>query len=136
MVPQLRSALAFGVFLLHIGIIAFNVFWMVVIPLGAWRGWRFVHAFWWRTSHLGILSVIALQAVLHRACFLTIWQTDLLQTAGSSASAGPLVSGWINRLIYWPLPLWVFALFYVAIFLYVLVLWWLVPPHRPRKTSS
>jgi len=131
--PPLQSALAYGVLLLHLGIISFNVFWIVAIPLGAWRGWCFVYAFWWRALHLGILSAVALQAILHRACFLTIWQIDLLQSAGSSISSGPLISGWINRLIYWPLPLWLFALFYVAVCIYVLLLWWLVPPRRTRK---
>jgi hypothetical protein len=44
----------------------------------------------------------------------------------------PLIAGGINRVIDWPLQLWVFATLYVAICLYVLMLWWLVPPRLPR----
>jgi hypothetical protein len=38
----------------------------------------------------------------------------------------------VNGLIYWPLPLWVFAVLYVAVCIYALLLWWLVPPRRQR----
>lgn len=129
--PQYRSALADAVLLLHLAIILFNVFGLVAIPLGAWRGWGFVRVFWWRALHLAILAAVALQAVLQRICFLTVWQFDLLQPAGGPAAPAPLIAGWIDRLIYWPLPLWVFAVLYVAVCLYALLLWLLVPPRLP-----
>jgi hypothetical protein len=34
--------LADTVLALHVGVILFNVFGVVVIPLGGWLGWRFV----------------------------------------------------------------------------------------------
>jgi len=37
---------------------------------------------------------------------------------------------WVNRLIYWPLPIWVFAVLYLAVFGYAVALLWLVPPAR------
>ena len=124
-------SLATLVLALHLAIILFNVGGLVVIPLGAWRQWRFVRIFWWRALHLALLAVVALQAVLGRVCFLTDWQAAL---AGASAPT-PLIAGWINRLIYWPLPLWVFAVLYVAVWIYVLALWLLVPP-RLRQIDS
>jgi len=125
-----REALADAVLLLHLGIIVFNIFGLVVIPLGAWRGWRFVYVFWWRALHLAILAVVALQALLQQVCFLTIWQAELLQPESSASSSPPLIAGWINRLIYWPLPLWAFAILYVAVCVYTLLLWRLVPPRK------
>src|ERR1700737_4961947 len=50
----------------HVVVIAFNVFGLVAIPLGAWSGWKFVRVFWWRALHLGLLGIVALQAVLGR----------------------------------------------------------------------
>lgn len=129
-----RLALADVVLLVHLGIIAFNVFGLIVIPLGAWRRWHFVRIFWWRALHLAILAVVALQALLDRVCFLTIWQAELLPP-GARAAPTPLIARWINGLIYWPLPLWVFATLYVAVCLYVLWLWWLVPPQHRRRSS-
>jgi hypothetical protein len=113
---------------LHLAIIAFNVAGCVLIPLGAWRGWRWVRGLWWRLAHLLSLAVVALQAMLGRACFLTIWQDQL----SGSAHVQPLIEEWMNRLIYWSLPLWVFAAAYVAVFLYVIALWIWVRPRRSR----
>jgi hypothetical protein len=73
----------------HVVVIAFNVFGLVAIPLGAWSGWKFVRVFWWRALHLGLLGIVALQAVLGRACFLTIWESDFLRRAGEAASNEP-----------------------------------------------
>lgn len=85
--------------------------------------------FWWRLAHLLALAVVALQAVLGRACFLTIWQGDVT----GASRVQPLIAGWIDRLIYWPLPLWVFALAYVVVFAYVVALWMFVRPRVPRR---
>ncbi|WP_458072087.1 DUF2784 family protein [Rhodanobacter sp. BL-MT-08] len=58
---------------LHLAIIAFNVAGLVLIPFGACRSWRRVRQFWWRLVHLLSFAVVAVQAMLGRACFLTIW---------------------------------------------------------------
>ena len=112
---------------LHFAIIVFNVAGCVLVPIGAWRHWRWVHAFWWRLAHLLSLAVVALQALFGRACFLTIWQGKL----SGVTQAQPMIAGWIDRLIYWSLPLWVFAAAYVVVFAYVIALWFLVPPRSP-----
>jgi len=108
---------------LHLAIIAFNLFGLVAVPLGAWRGWRFVHLPGWRLAHVLSLGITALQAVLGRICFLTMWQA----LAEDRAGVTPLVMRWVNAAIYWPLPAWAFTLTYLAIFPYVLALLWIVP---------
>ena len=131
---QLLSILASTVLAIHLGVILFNVFGLVAIPLGAWRGWRFVRVFWWSALHLAVLAVVALQALLDRACFLTLWQYALRQSAGEAASPAPLIESWANRLIFWPLPLWFFAALYGGVWIYTLLLWRLVPPVLPGWT--
>lgn len=118
---------ALSILVLHLAIIAFNVVGCVLIPIGAWRGWRWVRAFWFRSAHLLSLAVVALQAILGRACFLTIWQGDV----SGATQTQPMIAGWIDRLIYWPLPLWVFAVAYVVVFVYVIALWVWVRPVMP-----
>ena len=110
----------------HLAIIAFNVAGLAVIPLGGRLGWRFVRWRWLRLLHLGSLAVVALQAALGRACFLTVWQAEL--TGGGARD--PLIMRWINGVIFWPLPLWVFTAAYLAVFGYVVALWWWVRPER------
>jgi hypothetical protein len=115
----------------HVVIIAFNVAGLVVIPLGAVLRWRLVRVAWLRLLHLGALAVVAGQALDGRACFLTIWENEL----SGNQSATPLLMGWVNRLIFWPLPLWVFTIIYCAVFLYVVALSVLVP-FRGKKEDS
>jgi hypothetical protein len=126
------AQLAGAVFWLHVAIVLFNVFGLVAVPLGAWRGWRFVRIFWWRALHLAALGIVALQAVLGRACFLTLMESGLLQRAGETGSDSPLIQRWVSELIYWPLPMAFFVVLYLAVCGYALALWWLVPPRRGR----
>jgi hypothetical protein len=86
---------------------------------------------WWRILHVASLAVVALQALIGRACFLTVWQDSL--TGGGRAD--PLIMRWVNSLIYWPLPIWVFTAAYLAVFAYVVALWWWVRPTRKGIAS-
>ena len=122
--PQIAVML---ILLVHFGVVVFNVFGLVAIPLGKWLGWDFVRGFWWRFTHVLSLAAVALQAVLGRACFLTIWESALRANA-DAAEPPPMIATWINSALYWPLPLWVFAAGYVGVLLYALMLWRWVPP--------
>ena len=128
--PQAYVALAQAVLIFHFGIVLFNLGGLILIPLGAWRGWAFIRIWWWRALHAAVLAVVAIQAVLGRACFLTLWQADLLRRAGEAGADAPLIMRIVNRLMFWPLPLWVFAVAYVTVCVLVLLLWLLVPPVR------
>ena len=121
--------LAEAILAAHLAIILFNLFGLIVVPLGAICGWRFVRVRWWRLLHLVSLAAVAAQAVFGRACILTIWQAAL---TGEPGRPTPLIMGWVNRVIYWPLPLWVFAALYLLVFGYALALLWLVPPAAPH----
>ena len=123
------QALAWTVLGVHVAVIAFNVAGLVLIPMGAWRHWRWVRGFWWRLAHLLILAAVAAQALAGRACVLTLWQYDL----SGGRNPQPLIAYWIDRLIYWPLPLWFFTVLYVAVWLYVAFLWWRIPPRQPWR---
>jgi hypothetical protein len=111
----------------HLGIILFNIFGLIAIPVGAWRRWSFVRAPVWRHLHIFSLGLVAVQAALGRACFLTIWQDAL---TGGAPESQPLIARTVDALIYWPIPIWVFAVGYVLIFAYALALMWFVPPRR------
>jgi hypothetical protein len=124
------AALAHLILAIHLAVILFNIFGLVAVPIGAAIRWRFVRVRWWRAAHLGCLMLVAVQALLGRACFLTIWQAAL---EGDGSAPRPLIYAWINRAIYWNLPLWVFAALYVAALIYAVALWRLVPPRRRHK---
>jgi hypothetical protein len=127
-----ETNLAVAVLIAHLVVIAFNVLGLIVIPLGGWLRWRFVRVRWWRLLHLGMLAVVALQALVGRACILTIMQ----ETMVGAETRTPLIVGFVNRVIYWPLPLWAFTAIYVLVCVYAAALWWIVPPtSRPRMSD-
>jgi len=128
----MRPLLGQLILALHLGVIAFNVAGLVVIPLGAALGWRLVRIRSLRLLHLGALAVVALQAALGRACFLTIWQSDL--TGGGRED--PLIMRWVNSVVFWPLPIWVFTALYLTVFAYVLALWWWVRPNSRMSSRT
>ena len=122
----MNGTLAEAVLAAHVAVILFNLFGLVAVPIGAVCGWHFVHIRWWRLLHVASLAVVAVQATLGRACILTLWQARL----EGSGTAAPLLMRWVEGLVYWRLPLWVFAALYVVVFGYALALLRLVPPRR------
>jgi hypothetical protein len=124
MSPEIAATL---ILLIHLGVVVFNVFGLLAIPLGKWLDWEFVRGFWWRFAHVVSLAVVALQAVLGRACFLTIWE-NALRVHAETVGPPPMIATYVNSVLYWPLPLWVFAGGYLAVLLYALMLWRWVPP--------
>lgn len=132
MSPDAQLSLAELILAFHFAIIAFNLFGLVAIPVGAWRGWSWVSAPLWRWAHVASLAVVAAQALAGRACFLTIWQDALT----GQEEGEPLIMRLVNRLIFWPLPGWVFATAYVAMFGYTLALLWLAPPRPWRRPAG
>lgn len=122
------ARLAELVLAVHLAVIAFNVAGLAVIPLGAARGWAWVRARGWRTLHVASWAVVALQAALGRACFLTVWQDRL----AGAAPRTPMIERWVDRLVYWPLPIWVFSGLYLLLFSAV-VGFWAWPPTRPVR---
>jgi hypothetical protein len=124
--------LAYVVLAAHLAVILFNILGFVVVPLGAAFGWQVVRIRWWRILHIVLLAAIAAQALLGRACVLTLWQAAL---TGDAADRAPLIARWIDRLIYWRLPMWVFASFYLFVFGWALAMFRLVPPQRSAASG-
>ena len=85
----------------HVMIILFNISGLLVVPIGGLFGWRFVRIRWWRMLHVLLLAAVAAQALLGRACILTLWQAAL---NGAAAAPPPLIARFVNGMIYWPLP--------------------------------
>ncbi len=133
--PGQDRLIALWILILHLGIIVFNIGGLILIPWGGVRGWPWVRNFWLRLAHLAALTVVAIQALLGRACFLTIWQVELSARGETAGRTPPLIAHWISQLIFWSVPLWVFTLIYVLVWCYTAALWWRFPPRSPFGAS-
>ena len=110
----------------HFLIAAFVVGGLLAVWLGAALGWRWIRNRWFRYLHLGAIVFVALEALAGIACPLTVWE-DLLRGGVRPES---FVARWVQRLLYYRAPEWVFTTAYVAWSLATLLTLWLVPPRR------
>jgi hypothetical protein len=110
----------------HFAIAAFIVAGLVAVWLGAALGWRWVRNPWFRYLHVGAIGFVAAEALAGIACPLTVWE-DLLRGDNGAES---FVARWVQRLLYYRAPEWVFTAAYLLWTLATLLTLWLVPPRR------
>jgi hypothetical protein len=132
------GVLADVVLVLHFAVVAFVIAGLALIWLGNLRGWRWVNRRAWRIAHLGVIGAVAAQAWLGLTCPLTSVEMRLRQGAGGDAYQGSFIEHWLQRLLYYDAPPWVFLAGYSFFALVVAASWWYFPPsvqHRHREPA-
>ena len=130
--PGFYRLLADGVLVLHFGVVLLVVGGALAVLLGGPAGWAWVRRPRWRWLHLGAIGFVVLQSWLGADCPLTVLEV-WLRVQGRGLRAGhdmSFVEYWVQRLLYYDAPGWVFGLVYSLFGLLVLVLWWRYPPIR------
>ena len=120
---------------LHVVFVLFVVVGLALILAGAWRGWGWVRNPWFRVAHLAAIGIVVLQAWLGRICPLTIWEMALRERAGDATYTGSFIAHWLQSLLYYEAPLWVFGIAYTAFGALVLASWAWVRPRSFRGRS-
>jgi polyferredoxin len=128
----LSGLLANTVLILHVGIAAFVVAGLVLAILGNLNRWSWVNNFWFRSAHLVAIAVVVAESWCGVACPLTTLEMWLRSQAGASTYGRGFIEHWLQQLLYYDAPPWVFVLAYSAFGLLVLASWWYFPP-RPRR---
>lgn len=118
------------ILLIHALFVCFVVLGLMLIFIGQWRGWNWVTYFWFRIAHLLAIAVVVLQSWLGLICPLTIWEMDLRTMAGEAAYTGSFIAHWIERLLYYRAPDWVFVLLYTCFGALVVASWIWIRPRR------
>jgi hypothetical protein len=111
---------------LHFAIVLFVVGGLILTWIGAAFGWMWIRNPWFRYLHLGAIAFVAAEALAGIACPLTVWE-DVLR---GNMRAESFIGRWVQRLLYYQAPEWVFTLLYVAWAAATLVTLRLVPPRR------
>lgn len=114
----------------HFLFVCFVVFGLLLIFIGDWRRWRWVRNFRFRVAHLIAIGIVVLQSWLGMICPLTIWEMNLRERAGEQVYTGSFIAHWIENLLYYRAPEWVFMLLYTTFGLLVLASWYWVRPRR------
>jgi hypothetical protein len=128
--------LADAVLVFHFGVVLFVVGGLVVVVAGNWLHWCWVNQWWFRLAHLAAIGFVVAQAWLGQLCPLTTLESWLRAQAGAGGYERSFIEHWLQRLIYYEAPFWVFALAYTAFAVLVLLAWWRLPPRRGAGKSS
>jgi polyferredoxin len=111
---------------LHFLIAAFIVAGLILVWIGALARWSWIRNPWFRYLHLAAIAFVAAEALLGIACPLTVWE-DLLRGGLRPES---FVGRWVQRLLYYQAPEWVFTTLYIAWTMATLITLRLVPVRR------
>ncbi len=114
----------------HMLFVLFVILGLVLILVGGARGWPWVQNSRFRLGHLLAIGVVVAQAWLGAICPLTTFEMALRSRAGDAVYSGSFIAHWMETLLYYEAPLWVFAICYTAFGLLVVASWIIVPP-RP-----
>lgn len=136
MTPEQGYALAADAILfLHTLVVLFVAGGLFALLVGGLRRWRWVRNPWFRYLHLLCIGVVALQAWLGVLCPLTQWEMALRSRAGDAVYSGSFIGHWLDKVLYYNAPAWVFIALYTLVAAITVVAWWRLPP-RPFKRSG
>ena len=128
--------LADTVLSLHLAIVSFVVGGLVLIIVGNLRTWTWVNAVWFRLAHLAAIAVVVAEAWLGVGCPLTALEMWLRAKARATTYDGSFIEHWLQRVLYYEAPAWVFTLGYSLFGLVVVATWWYFPPRFNRRAHE
>lgn len=117
---------------LHMFIIVFNVFGLILIFIGYALKWSWVRNPWFRFVHIAAISMVVVQSWIGVACPFTTLEMVLRSKAGEAVYTGTFISHWLESFLYYQASPWVFVIIYTAFGALVVVSWFMVHP-RPFK---
>ena len=133
---SLSVLLANGVLVVHAGIAAFVVGGLVLTVVGNLKHWHWVNNVWFRAAHLAAIAVVVGESWLGLVCPLTTLEMSLRSRAGEASYGDGFIEHWLQQLLYYSAPPWVFVAAYTAFAVLVLATWYYFPPRRKRRADE
>jgi len=119
----------------HVLFVAFVVFGLALILIGKVFAWDWVRNTWFRIGHLAAIGIVVLQSWVGVICPLTTWEMALRERAGDVVYSGSFISHWLESILYFQAPAWVFTVSYTAFAALVVVSWYWVRPRQRNRQS-
>ena len=120
----------------HALFVAFVVLGLFLVLCGKLLSWGWVRNRTFRLVHLLAIGVVVLQSWLGVVCPLTTWEMALRAKAGDATYGGSFISHWLETLLYYNAPAWVFVVCYTLFGLLVLVSWFWVRPNPSTRRGK
>ena len=128
---DMSAFLADAIVVLHLGIVAFCVLGEAAILVGAARRWKWIRVPAFRYIHLGLILLVAGEAILGITCPLTDWEYSLRASAGQRSNEDlSFVARLVRAIIFYDFPPWVFTALYIGFGSIALLTFVLIKPRR------
>ena len=118
------------ILLLHVMFVLFVVIGFLLILIGNVLTWSWVKNPWFRITHLASICLVIAQSWRGALCPLTTWEMTFRSQAGDFVYASSFLSHWLESLLYYRAPGWVFIVCYTTFGLLVMASWYWVRPRR------
>lgn len=126
--PTLYTALADLTLIAHVALVIFVVCGQVVILIGWARGWAWTRGVLFRLAHLASIVVVMLETWFGVDCPLTVLENHWRQLAGQTGYQASFIGTWLDRLLFYDAPDWLFTALYSLFALAVLATFIRYPP--------
>jgi len=128
--PTLYLLFADVVLTLHVAVVVFVVGGLVLVIAGNRFGWRWVNVLWFRLAHLASIGFVVAETWLGVICPLTTLENYLRSKAQGTTYNESFIEHWMQRLLFYDAPGWVFTVAYSLFGLAVVATWCKFPPTR------
>lgn len=111
---QIYQWLADAVLAAHTLLVSFVVGGLLIVLIGNRLGWSWVNNLWFRLTHLAIIAVVVAESWLGIECPLTTLEAWLRVQGRQTTYSESFIEHWLQRILFYQAPWWVFALAYTA----------------------
>ena len=115
-----------AILLVHAAFVLFVVLALPATWIGAALGKAWARNAWFRGAHLAAIAFVVAESLLGYACPLTVWE-DMLR---GGVRAESFVARWVQQLLFYRAPEWLFTTIYAAWAAATLLTLKLVAPRR------
>ena len=119
-----------AILIVHVFFVLFVIGGLVAVYLGYWLSWAWVCNFWFRLSHLAAIVIVMFESWISMVCPLTVWEMTLREKGRGSVYEGSFIQHWLQAILYYDAPEWVFVVAYTLFGFLIVASWFLVPPKR------
>ncbi len=131
--PALYNTLADLTLIAHTTLVMFVVLGQVGILIGWGRAWRWTRGAIFRLMHLACILVVMLETWFGVTCPLTALENHWRIRAGEAGYESSFIGAWLDRLLFYNAPAWLFTTLYTLFALAVLTSFLLYPPRYRHR---
>ena len=120
----------------HVLFVGFVVVGLLLVIMGKGLHWSWIRNPWFRLLHLASIAFVVLLSWLSRICPITTWEMLLRERGGGSTYSGSFISYWLETLLYYDAPEWVFVMLYTFFGIAVLAAWYWIRPYPFKQRQE